>query len=294
MNGKNVLILGGTGTLGRALVEKIVLCYPETNITVLSRDEHKQAEMRRSWPRVRFVLGDIRDPSSLDRHFIGQHVVFHVAALKHVDILEENVGQCIETNVQGTINAAELASVCGVEHFIFSSTDKAIEPLNAYGMSKALAEKFLFSMNYEPTNKTKFSVYRWGNVLGSQGSVIPIFAKTLKATKTAYVTDERMTRFWLPIEWAVIYMLKSFEHAHTDQAMICPNMKSATIGDIISATAEVVGVREYTMKTIGLRPGEKIHENMIPMEFGGMTSDAAEKYTHAQLVEMIRPIVGEA
>jgi UDP-N-acetylglucosamine 4,6-dehydratase len=285
-----VLILGGTGTLGRALTKEIIDNHPEAQITILSRDEHKQAAMKREFPQVRFVLGDIRDYASVARHVEGQEIVFHVAALKHVDILEENVAECIKTNVEGTINAADAAAMADVKHFIFSSTDKAVDPINAYGMAKGLAERYLYSLNADPTIKTKFSVYRWGNVIGSNGSAIPLFAKALKEQKEISITDPAMTRFWLPIEWAVRFMLLTFRQAHTDCAMICPNMKAASVFEVVKATAHVVGrTGDVAFKVIGLRPGEKIHEEMISRHDGGMSSELADRYTFEELCELIRP-----
>ncbi len=291
MRKSNVLILGGTGTLGRALVRTLSHEYPGINISVLSRDEHKQAHMRREFPKVRFIIGDIRDLDQ--RHFVKQDIVFHVAALKHVDGCEANVGECIKTNVLGTMNAADAAIAAGVRHFIFSSTDKAVDPINTYGYSKALSEKVLISYN-KLNLGTKFSIYRWGNVLGSQGSVIPIFAETLRKERAAYITHQSMTRYWLPIDWAVRFMLRTFPDARTDRAMICPNMKSASVLNIVKAVASIVGVPQYRVAPTGVRPGEKIHEVMESQHAPTVTvpsSDAADEYTEEELIEMLKPIL---
>lgn len=288
------LIIGGTGTLGRGLVRGIYEQNAKAEITILSRDEHKQAAMRREFPKAKFVIGDIRDTESIFRHFLNKDVVFHVAALKHVDVIEENVLEGIKTNIIGTVNAADAAEAAEVKHFVFSSTDKAIDPINAYGMTKGLAERHLFALNRQGS-PTKFSVYRWGNVLGSNGSVIPFFAKTLKEDGVAYITDAQMTRFWLPIEWAVRYMLRTFPVANRERAMICPNMKAADVVQIVQAVASVLDIQKYEFKFIGMRPGEKKHESMESFHDGtNMVSDIYDRYTHQELVDMICPIVRPA
>ncbi len=291
MRKANVLILGGTGTLGRAITRTLIQEYPGIHISILSRDEHKQAQMRREFPKVRYIIGDIRDLDQ--RHFAKQDIVFHVAALKHVDGCEANVEECIKTNVLGTMNAADAAIAAGVRHFIFSSTDKAVDPINTYGYSKALSEKVLFSYN-KLNLGTKFSIYRWGNVLGSQGSVVPIFAETLRKERAAYITHQSMTRYWLPIDWAVRFMLRTFPDAKTDRAMICPNMKAASVLNVVKAVASIVGVPQYRVAPTGVRPGEKLHEVMESRHSASITvpsSDEAEEYTEEELIELLRPIL---
>lgn len=287
-----ILILGGTGTLGKALARTLSDEYPGVSITVLSRDEHKQAQMKRELPNIKYVLGDIRDYGSIYRHFYQKDIVFHVAALKHVDVLEENVDECIKTNVTGTQNAAAAAVQANVKYFIFSSTDKAVDPINIYGYSKAISEKILFFHNKAGIGLTKFSVYRWGNVIGSQGSVIPIFAKAIKLTGIATVTDPSMTRFWLPIEWAVRYMLRTFADAHLDRAMICPNMKTANVTEIVTAIGKILGKDGVSLAIKGIRAGEKIHEAMVTQHsLERASSDNCERYTEHELIEILRPVV---
>ena len=290
----SVLILGGTGTLGRALTKYILEHSPNSKITILSRDEHKQAQMKREFPKVQFVLGDISDFQSISDAFKGKTVVFHVAALKHVDIMEENPVECWKTNVKGTQNAALASQIWGVKHFIFSSTDKAIDPINSYGICKAFSEKLIFDMNRKGS-KTKFSVYRWGNVLGSQGSAIPFFAKTLKTERTAYLTDAKMTRFWIPIEWAVHYMLHTFHSASVTNAMIPPTMKTASTLNVIETIAEILEVENYEVVSTGLRPGEKIHEAMVSQHsLSGYDSSSWPTYSKDELRSMLEPIVKAA
>ncbi len=290
MKSQRILVLGGTGTLGRAICDMLIEEYPGCQITVLSRDEHKQAKMKREFPLINFVIGDIRDKRSIDEHFHGKDIVFHVAALKHVDILEANVGECIRTNILGTMNAAECALNHFVKHFIFSSTDKAVDPINAYGYAKALSEKILYSYN-QKQDRTKFAVYRWGNVVGSQGSVIPVFAESIKSRGTAFVTDMRMTRFWLPIEWAVRYMLRSFAEAYKDKAMICPNMKAARVVDVAQAISVIVTGLPCKVIETKIRPGEKLHENLLSAHHDGKSSEHAENYSTEELIEILTPIV---
>jgi FlaA1/EpsC-like NDP-sugar epimerase len=207
-----ITILGGTGTLGQALVAQLLDTSPNCDITIVSRDEHKQAAMKKRYPQCRFVVGDIRDAGSVRQTFTGRDVVFHVAALKHVDILEACPMESIKTNVLATEQMARLAISQKVPRFVFSSTDKAVDPINTYGYSKALSEKLLWNFNREQSG-TQFSVYRWGNVLGSQGSAIPFFIDTLIKESKVYLTDLEMTRYWIPIEWAVRYMLRTFPDA---------------------------------------------------------------------------------
>lgn len=290
----NILILGGTGSLGRALINKLTVLPRDVlavhNIRVLSRDEHKQAALKKDFPGVDCVLGDIRDYSSIRPHFSDIQMVFHVAALKHVDILEANVMESIKTNVLGTANAAQAAIEACVTHFIFSSTDKAIDPVNAYGHSKALAEKHLFSLN--PKNRTKFSVYRWGNVLGSQGSVIPYFIKTLRANKQVYVTDREMTRFWLPLTEAVEYMIYTFRQAQPQQAMVIPQLRSAPVMKIVELLARIMGINQYHVNITGLRPGEKLHESITSLHSNHhIASNTCSHIPDDELIALLTPLV---
>lgn len=294
----NFAIIGGTGTLGQALTSEILKSKPEAKILILSRDEQKQALMKRKFPTCRFKIADVRDSSSISPHIYKTDVVFHVAAMKHVDVVEENITQSIQTNVHGTTGTAGACVNNGVKHMVFSSTDKAVDPINVYGYTKALSEKILFQYN---TMKypTKFSVYRWGNVLGSQGSVIPYFIKTLLTEAKANLTHPDMTRYWIPIDWAVGYMLFTFPDAKPFQAMIPPTMKSAKVIDVIDTLAEMLGVRVYDVHISGIRPGEKIHEAMYssfdpnsPLK--GITSENAERYSKDELKALLLPFVERA
>lgn len=286
-----ITILGGTGSLGKALAPEIHHRWPNAEITIVSRDEHKHAAMKRTHPYCKFSVGDIRDSGQLRRHFEGRDIVFHVAALKHVDILENCPMESIKTNVLATEGLAALAERCQVPNFVFSSTDKAIDPINTYGYSKALSEKLLFDMNSKQKT-TRFSVYRWGNVVGSQGSAIPYFAQTLQNEGRAYITDKEMTRFWITIEDAVRYMLRTFHEANTQSAMVPPIMKAAPVWRVIATIAEILDVKGYQLIETGMRPGEKIHEAMYSQHSRQyVTSQTAQQYTTGELFDLLIPIV---
>lgn len=287
------VVIGGTGTLGQATITELMRREPGTSILCVSRDELKQKEMRAALQnpaQVSFCLGDIRDRSSFERYLEGADVVFHFAALKHIDVLEEFPEESLKTNVLGTINVADACIAQKVPFCVFSSTDKAVEPINAYGMSKGLSEKILFRRN-ETQKTTCFSVYRWGNVLGSRGSVIPMFAEKLRAGEPVPLTSSDMTRFWIPIEKAVEFILSTYDGAKKCHAMI-PPIKGASVVDVIHSVARVVGVESVVAKPVGLRRGEKIHESLRGASEGGvLNSGACENYTADELDELVRGVL---
>lgn len=288
-----ITILGGTGSLGQALVPELQAKWPKAEITIVSRDEHKQAAMKRKFPTCKYFIGDIRDGSSIRDHLAGRDIVFHVAALKHVDIMEASPSESIKTNVLATETVAQEAIRGGVSHLIFSSTDKAVDPINIYGLSKAMSEKILFNQNSRQSI-TRFSVYRWGNVLGSNGSAIPFFADTLQTDGRAYITHPDMTRFWIRLEDAVRYILRTFHQASTTKAMVPPNIKAAPVSMVIEAIARLIDVRGYQLIETGMRPGEKIHEAMYSAHsIESLTSQTAQQMNIDELMDMLRPIVGE-
>lgn len=282
---RDTLIIGGTGTLGRALLERI---DPARTI-VLSRDELKQQQLRKDFPELKTVLGDIRDPQAFSC-MKDMKTVYHVAALKHVDILEAHPAEAYATNTVGTMNAARAAQKFDVREFKFTSTDKACLPINAYGYSKAMAERFLINENEQKPFATKFKVFRWGNILGSRGSAIPYFAKTLKEKGKVYLTDEKMTRFWMLIEDAVDFMIDPLGWHHLNEVNY-PSMKSATVVAVIRAVAEVIGVSKWDTEIIGLRPGEKIHESLFFSPKLHINSETAERYSHQELVKLVKAIL---
>ena len=247
-----VLITGGTGTLGRALVRWF---GPNTKKTIiLSRDEFKQSEMAKEFPyeNLRFLLGDVRDKDRLIRAFEGVDYVIHAAALKQIPALEYNPEEAIKTNVLGTKNVIDACAVRGIDRAVLISTDKAVHAVNLYGATKMCGEKlFLAANNYAGTS---FAVVRYGNVIGSRGSVIPFFQQLAKEGELTFpITDRRMTRFWITIDQAVQLVVHAL--THDEEQVYIPDIPSMKIVDIAEAIDP-----DFTMKTVGLRPGEKLHE----------------------------------
>lgn len=278
------VIVGGTGTLGKAVLKHLYL-DPLNTITVLSRDELKQQELRAVYPRVNFVIADIRDKDSLIAPFTGADTVLHFAALKHVDMGEKFPEEFIKTNVTGTINASKVASACAVRYFVFCSTDKAVLPINAYGYSKGMAEKYVLNEN-KPANLTRHSVFRWGNVIGSRGSVLKSFATDLKERGLYRITDKNMTRFWIHIDDAARFLLENYRHASTKEAVL-PPMKASKVTDLAEAVAQFVGCRDFEVEEIGIRPGEKIHECLVSTHSKCVRSDNCVQYTREDLLDLI-------
>lgn len=287
---KNILILGGAGTLGSELVKRL---YRGHRLTVLSRDEHKQQAMKKAYPGVKFVLGDIRDKGSIEREFIDKDIVFHVAALKHIDHLEDNPIESIKTNVLGSINVADAAVEQGVPYCVFSSTDKAVDPINVYGNCKALSERIFLQKN-ELQSNTHFSVYRWGNVIGSQGSAIPFFIDCILKNKPIPVTDQRMSRFWITISEAVDFMFETFHSSPKGEVLVPPKMKAATIPQIIAALKNLLSIDlgADNFQIIGLRKGEKLHECLFSIHSGKyVSSEICDRYSPDELMDLLRPLV---
>lgn len=283
------LILGATGTLGRAMTKALLTRQDTVSIRCLSRDELKQSEFLKDFEfdsRIEMVLGDIRDKGGMWRHFKNIDVVFHFAALKRIPEMEKHPLESLKTNVLGTVNAAELALEHKVKHFMFSSTDKACMPINSYGASKFLAEKILF--NFNDFKETNFSVYRWGNVLASRGSVIFAFKDTLENHAPAHITHEDMTRFWLKIEDAVKFILNSYRISSNEVRV--PDMKSAKVLDVLGAVARRFG-RDPKYQVVGMRPGEKIHEHILFQEGEAKGSHNSEQYSASELDQLVDAIL---
>lgn len=280
----NYLIVGGTGTLGTAVIRALLKQNKKAEITVFSRDELKQKKTKEMFPQVTCMLGDVRDIASLSTACRGKDVVFHFAALKHIEVAEENPEECIKTNIYGTINLARACLEAGVQHCVFSSTDKAVLAVNTYGMCKAVSEKYLHEMNKAAL--THFSVFRWGNVLGSRGSVIHAFTESLKKNKTVYITDPKMTRFWIHIDDAVKYMLDNFQDAPPDRALI-PPMKASTVVKLAELTARHLEIKAFKVEITGVRPGEKYHECVWSDHDRCIRSDTAQQYGDDELLSLI-------
>jgi UDP-N-acetylglucosamine 4,6-dehydratase len=255
-----VLVTGGTGSFGKKLIKLLLEEYHPAKIIVYSRDELKQHEMRVSGyehPSLRYFIGDVRDQQRLRRAFNGVNLVVHAAALKQVPACEYNPMEAIKTNILGSSNVVDAALDAGVEKVIALSTDKAVNPVNLYGATKLAAEKlFVQSNSYAGGTATRFSCVRYGNVVGSRGSVVPIFVKQ-RQNGTLTITDDRMTRFWISLEMGVRFTLRCSEQMFGGEVFV-PKIPSTTITDLAHAIAP-----DAKLNIIGIRPGEKLHEVLI-------------------------------
>ena len=262
--GKKILITGGTGSLGHALTKRLLNTDAAT-IRILSRNEHNQIKMESNFKddRLRFLLGDVRDSDRLSRAMEDVDLVFHTAALKHVPKIEYNPFEGIKTNVVGSQNVIDACVQQNVEKVVAISTDKAASPLNVYGATKALMEKLFVAANTFSTpekHRTKFITVRYGNVLGSSGSVVPIFIDQIKNKKKVTITDPQMTRFSITMDEALEFILKATEIGQGSEIFI-PKMKAYSIMDIKNVLVELLG--DTGNETIGFRVGEKMHEILI-------------------------------
>jgi len=252
MDDKVILITGGTGSLGKKLVETIFQKYSPKKVIVFSRDEYKQSEMQKThaYENIRYFIGNVRDKERLNLAMRGVDIVIHAAALKQVPAMEYNPTEAIKTNIYGTQNVIESCIDRGVKKAIFISTDKSVNPINLYGATKMAAEKLWNAAN--TYNATEFSAVRYGNVIGSRGSVIPLF-QNLKGD-TAPVTDPEMTRFWITLDQAVELVL--FAYHESELGVFVPRLKSMSMGSLAK-------LFKSNIEVTGTRPGEKIHEAMV-------------------------------
>ena len=274
-DGKAVLVTGGTGSFGKQFVRAILAETKARRVIVFSRDELKQYEMQRLFPgeeRLRYFIGDVRDYRRLDRAFYGVDFVVHAAALKQVPAAEYNPFEAVKTNVHGAQNVIEAAIEQGVERVIALSTDKACSPINLYGATKLVSDKLFIAGNaYAGGMRTRFAVVRYGNVVGSRGSVVPYF-QDLAATGELPITDERMTRFWITLEQGVGFVRSSFGRMHGGELFV-PKIPSMRVVDLARAIAP-----DATLKFVGIRPGEKLHEEMISPPDSRRTVDMGDYY----------------
>lgn len=263
-NGKTVLITGGTGSFGKKFIEILLKKYAPKKVIVYSRDELKQFEMQQKFnqPCMRYFIGDVRDEARLLHAMEGGDYVVHAAALKQVPAAEYNPMECIKTNVGGAQNVINAALYAKVKKVIALSTDKAANPVNLYGATKLCSDKlFTAANNFVGAKETRFSVVRYGNVVGSRGSVVPFFRRlAAEGAKELPITDPRMTRFWLRLEDGVDFVLKSFARMQGGEIFI-PKIPSMRITDLAEAIAPGMPT-----KVIGIRPGEKLHEVMCPSD----------------------------
>jgi len=255
-----ILVTGGTGSFGKKFIEIILAEYHPAKLIVFSRDELKQHEMRVSGfdhPSLRYFIGDVRDVDRLRRAMHGVDIVVHAAALKQVPACEYNPMEAIKTNILGSSNVVEAALDTSVKKVLALSTDKAVNPINLYGATKLAAEKlFIQSNSYAGGMATRFSCVRYGNVVGSRGSVVPIFLQQRSSGKLT-ITDERMTRFWLTLEQGVRFVIGRIEQMHGGEVFV-PKIPSMKIADLAIAVAP-----EARLEVMGIRPGEKLHEVLI-------------------------------
>ena len=277
LNGKSILITGGTGSFGKKCTEIILQNYKPKKLIIFSRDELKQFEMsqvfsEKDYPCLRYFIGDVRDKDRLYRAFYGVDYVIHAAALKQVPAAERNPFEVIKTNIIGAENIVNAAIDCDVKKIIALSTDKAANPVNLYGATKLCSDKlFIAGNSYSGYHRTRFSVVRYGNVVGSRGSVMPFFKK-MRETGTLPITDARMTRFWITIEQGVKFVLRCLELMHGGELFV-PKLPSMNIIDMARAIAP-----ECKHNIIGIRPGEKLHEVMITDDDARHTLEFGDYY----------------
>lgn len=275
-NGKTILITGGTGSFGKKYVQTLLSRFMPRRIVIYSRDELKQFEMGQEFndPCMRYMIGDVRDKERLIQACDGVDYIIHAAALKQVPAAEYNPMECINTNIRGAENVIHAALACGVEKVIALSTDKAANPINLYGATKLASDKlFVAANNMVGTRKTRFAVVRYGNVVGSRGSVVPFFEK-LMANGAEYlpITDADMTRFWISLQQGVDFVLKNFERMHGGEVFV-PKIPSVRIPDLAEAIAP-----NMEQRVIGIRPGEKLHEIMCPGDDSHLTFEFGDHY----------------
>lgn len=275
LSGKSILLTGGTGSFGRRFTQRVLADHKPTRLAILSRDELKQWEFAQelgSDPRVRFFIGDVRDKDRLWRAFDGVEIVVHAAALKQVPAAEYNPFEAIKTNIHGAQNVIDAALDRGVERVIALSTDKASSPVNLYGATKLVSDKLFVAANaYAGPKPTRFAVVRYGNVVGSRGSVVPLF-KRVASTGVVPITDPQMTRFWITLDQGVDFVIACVGRMHGGEIFV-PKIPSMRVVDLAEAIAP--GAR---LKMIGIRPGEKVHEQMISIDDSRRTADAGDFY----------------
>jgi UDP-N-acetylglucosamine 4,6-dehydratase/5-epimerase len=279
LNDKTILVTGGTGSFGKQFCRTVLEQYKPKKLIVFSRDELKQFEMAnhpdfQDQPAVRFFIGDVRDRQRLEMAFRGVDVVIHAAALKHVPVAEYNPFECIQTNVHGAENVVTAAINSGVSKVIALSTDKAASPINLYGASKLASDKiFVAARNLAGIDGPQFGVVRYGNVVGSRGSVIPFFQNLLENGATSLpITDARMTRFWITLQHGVDFVLSSMSMTQGGEIFV-PKIPSMKMVDLAQVMAPNIATR-----IVGIRPGEKLHEAMITEEDARNALELSDRY----------------
>ncbi|MER6017212.1 UDP-N-acetylglucosamine 4,6-dehydratase (inverting) [Streptomyces anulatus] len=285
LQGSTLMVTGATGSFGRALIRHVLDHHRPVRVVAYSRDELKQYEARRHFdddPRLRWVIGDVRDRGRLLSAMRGVDHVVHAAALKQVDTGESNPSEFVRTNVLGSQNVVDAAAEAGVRKVVALSTDKACRPINLYGATKLVADKLFIAANLQTAHQdTRFAVVRYGNVLGSRGSVVPFFRETGRAGKSLPITDKRMTRFWLGLDEAIRFVVESLDLMQGGELFV-PRIPSMRIVDLAEAV-----VPDALMHEVGLRPGEKLHEEMIHPDDAANVVRLGDRY-------IVRPTHGDA
>ena len=279
LNDKSILITGGTGSFGHKFVEVVLNRYKPRKLIIFSRDELKQYEMAQKFspadhPSLRYFIGDVRDVDRLEMAMHDVDYVVHAAALKHVPVAEYNPFECIRTNVHGAENVVNAALRSRVQKVVALSTDKAVNPINLYGASKLASDKiFIAANNLSGAGATRFSVVRYGNVLGSRGSVIPFFRRLIaEGASQLPITDPAMTRFWITLSEGVEFVLRRLEDMVGGEVFV-PKVRSMRVTDLAKAIAP-----HMTYNIVGIRPGEKLHEMLISIDDARLTWETADRY----------------
>ena len=263
LKNKTILITGGTGSWGNELTKQILDFGPK-EIRIYSRGEIRQWEMKKRFnnnPKLKFIIGDVRDQARLQIALHGVNFVFHMAALKHVPVCEENPNETVKTNIIGMQNIINATISNEVERLVFVSTDKAVDPLNLYGITKSCAERLMIAANNAPT-RTRFICVRAGNVIGTNGSVVPLFREQILTKGAITLTDERMTRFFITLKDAVKLLFKSIDRSFGGEVFVM-KMPSAKITDLAEVMSKALSDKPVKIEKIGIRPGEKIHEVLV-------------------------------
>lgn len=293
---KKILITGGTGTIGTALLQALLADQPQV-IRIFSRDEYKQFQLQQSYrdqTNIRFLLGDVRDYSRLLRAFEGIDYVFHTAALKHVPACEYNPFEAVQTNILGTQNVIQAALETSVKRVVVTSTDKAISPTNTMGATKLMAERLIAAAEYQKgSNKTLFAAVRFGNVMGSRGSVIPLFKEQILNERKITLTAPDMTRFMMTISEATRLTMEAMKHSLGGEVFVF-KMPIVRLEDLAQVVIELVcakyriSVKEVEIQQIGLRPGEKMYEELMTLE------EAEHAYEYPHMYAISSPFIDTA
>lgn len=285
-NDKSILITGGTGSFGKQYIKTLLQRYRPRRLIVYSRDELKQFEMEQDYHQdcMRYFIGDVRDRDRLTQAMNGVDYVIHAAALKQVPAAEYNPMECIKTNIYGAENVIQAALANNVDKVIALSTDKAANPINLYGATKLASDKlFVAANNIAGGNRTRFAAVRYGNVVGSRGSVVPFFLKLIAdGCDHLPITDVRMTRFWITLQQGVDFVLKNFERMHGGEIFV-PKIPSVRVVDLAHAMAP-----DLPHKIIGIRPGEKLHEIMCPADDSHLTLEFVDHYVIKPTIQFTR------